>query len=267
MAKEHPPFTDIHCHLLPGLDDGATSWEDGLAMAEMAADDGIRTTIATPHQLGSYAGNQGETVRARVAQFAAALQRRGVAMSVLPGADVRVEPGLLARLRSGDVLTLGDHGRHVLLELPHDVYLPLDGVLAELGRAGLVAILSHPERNLGLLRRPEVLGTLVEEGCLIQVTAGSLTGGFGSRVQTFAEALVKRGLVHFVATDAHSTRSRCPKLSAAFRRVAALAGKKTAVALCCENPARVTAGEDVAAKRRRVARPGWTRWLAWKRAG
>jgi protein-tyrosine phosphatase len=249
------------------MDDGATSWDEALAMAEIAAQDGIRTIVATPHQLGSYAGNRGETIRARVAQLQPMLDERQAEVTVLAGADVRVETDLARRIRSGDVLTLADQGRHVLLELPHEVYLPLDGVIAELGRAGLVPILSHPERNLGILRQPEVLGPLVRAGCLVQITAASLTGGFGSRVQAFAESLVRRGLVHFVATDAHSTRWRAPKLCAAFHRVAALAGRKTAIALCCENPARVIAGDNVSGCGRRIAKPAWTKWLRWKKAG
>jgi protein-tyrosine phosphatase len=258
---------DIHCHLLPGMDDGATGWDEALAMADIAAQDGIRAIIATPHQLGSYVGNRGETIRARVAQLQPMLDKRQTQVTVLAGADVRVETDLARRIRSGDVLTLADQRRHVLLELPHEVYLPLEGVLAELGRTGLVAILSHPERNLGILRQPDVLGPLVRAGCLVQITAASLTGGFGSRVQTFAESLVRRGLVHFVATDAHSTRSRAPRLSAAFHRVAALAGRKAAITLCCENPARVMAGDDVSVRPRRIAKPAWTTWLRWKKAG
>ena len=149
-------------------------------MAEMAVADGIGTIVATPHQLGSHAKNSGDTIRAATVRFQQFLDGRRLPLRVLPGADVRIEPDLLPRIRRGEVLTLADRRRHVLLELPHDVYVPLERLLAELASAGLVGILSHPERNLGILNQPGVLRPLVERGCLLQVTAGSLTGAFGS---------------------------------------------------------------------------------------
>ena len=94
-------------------------------MAEMAVADGIATIIATPHQLGNHAKNSGETIRAATAEFQRFLEQRHVPLQVLPGGDVRIEPDLLQKIRSGEVLTLGDRRRHVLLELPHDVYVPL----------------------------------------------------------------------------------------------------------------------------------------------
>ncbi len=239
------PFTDIHCHLLPGLDDGASTLDDALAMAELAVADGIETIVATPHQLGNNASNSGQTIRAAVVGFQQQLDRRRVPLCVLPGADVRIEPGLLEKIRSGEVVTLADHRRHVLLELPHGVYFPLERLLRELASAGLSGILSHPERNRGIINQPGVLRPLVEHGCLMQVTAGSLTGDFGSQVQKFAESLVSQGLVHFVATDAHGTKTRPPILRRAFRRVTKLAGENAATDLCCRNPRAVATGGAV----------------------
>ena len=138
------PFTDIHCHILPGLDDGASSWEESLAMAEMAVADGIATIIATPHQLGNNAKNSGKTIRATSGEFQRLLEQRRVPLQVLPGADVRIEPDLLRKIRTGEVLTLADRRRHVLLELPHEIYVPLDRLLDELKAAGVVGILSIP---------------------------------------------------------------------------------------------------------------------------
>lgn len=115
-------------------------------------------------------------------------------------------------------------------------------LLRELASAGLTGILSHPERNRGIINQPGVLRPLVEHGCLMQVTAGSLTGDFGSQVQKFAESLVSQGLVHFVATDAHGTKTRPPILRWAFRRVRELVGEIVATDLCCRNPKIVAAG-------------------------
>jgi protein-tyrosine phosphatase len=255
------PLVDIHCHLLPDLDDGAADWDESLAMARMAVADGISTIVATPHQLGNFGQNDGESIRARCAELQELLDRHGVDLELLPGADVRIEPELIARIRTGDVVTLADHRRHVLLELPHELYLPMEGLLADLRAAGLAGILSHPERNLGILRRPRIVESLVDAGCLMQVTAGSLAGTFGPRSKRLCETLVAEGLVHFIATDAHGSRSRRPLLSGAFDRVAALAGDEAAVELCSENPARVAAGHRVPAGRRRSKPRGLAGWF------
>ena len=130
-VTEAPRFIDIHCHLLPGLDDGAHSWEDAIEMAHRARADGIRTIIATPHQLGSYTHIRAEVIRARTAELQEILQRRGIFITVLPGADVRVEEDLVRQLVRGDVLTLADQRRHVLLELPPHRYVPLDDLIEQ----------------------------------------------------------------------------------------------------------------------------------------
>ena len=252
-------FVDIHCHLLPGIDDGAKDWDESLAMARLAVEDGTATIIATPHQLGSFSANGGDAIRRLVAELQQRLDAARIPLKVLPGADVRIEPELVERLTRGEVLTLGDHRRHVLLELPHELYLPLEPLLEQLSRRKITGILSHPERNQGILRQPEVLAPLVEAGCLLQTTAGSLCGSFGPVCQQFCEWLLAEGMVHFVATDAHGVRSRRPLMQRAFNRVVELCGEATAIDLCSGNPGQVAAGQPVAAGRREVRRQrrGW----------
>jgi protein-tyrosine phosphatase len=240
-----PRYTDIHCHLLPGIDDGAKSWAESLAMAKMAASDGIAAIVATPHQLGSYRHNAGAAIRNLTDQVQQLLSEHDIPLDVLPGADVRIEPDMLDGLRSGEVLTLADRGRHVLLELPHEMYISLEPVLAKLERFGMVGILSHPERNQGLLRQPQVVEKLVQHGCLMQITAGSLLGAFGRRSQEMCEHLIQEGLAHFVSTDAHSTKARRPLLSAAYTRTLELTNAAVADALFCDHPQCVLAGQDV----------------------
>jgi protein-tyrosine phosphatase len=255
-------FVDIHCHLLPGVDDGAKNWDESLEMAHIAVEDGIATVIVTPHQLGNYRGNQGEEIRRRTAELQARLHAEGVPLMVLPGADVRVDADIVERLACGEVLTLGDHRRHLLIELPHEMYLPLESLLARLNRHGIAAILSHPERNEGILRRPAVLATLVEAGCLLQVTAGSICGTFGPQCQQLAEWLLIEGLVHFVASDAHGPRSRRPLMRRAFDRVIELTDERTAIELCSTNPGLVANGGEIRSGRQLAARPR-TNW--WRR--
>ncbi len=176
----HPlePFVDIHCHLLPAIDDGAASWDESLAMARMAVADGTGIIVATPHQLGAFSHNSAAAIRLAVEQLQSRLDAEQIPLRVLPGADVRIEADLVARLARDEVLSLGDNGHYVLLELPHEMYFPLDRLLAELSAAGYRGILSHPERNEGILADPEVLGPLVAQGCLLQITADSLQGVF-----------------------------------------------------------------------------------------
>jgi protein-tyrosine phosphatase len=247
-------FVDIHCHLLPGIDDGATDVDESLAMARLAVADGITTIIATPHQLGSFAHNAGGDIRRRVAELQTQLDAAQIPLQVLPGADVRIDSGMVEAIVRGEVLSLGDHKRHVLLELPHELYLPLEPVLAELSRRNMVGVLSHPERNQGILRKRDVLAPLVEAGCLLQVTAGSFCGTFGSQCQEMAEWLLAEGLVHFVATDAHGPRSRRPLMLRAFERVAELTDDATAIDLCSRSPAAVAAGGQIRSGRRDVSR-------------
>ncbi len=246
------PFVDIHCHLLPSIDDGASSLDEALAMARMAVADGIGTVIATPHQLGAFGKNRGESIRQQVATLQQTLHDHEIPLKVLPGADVRIDEAMLAGLKSGDVLSLGDHRRHVLLELPHELYLPVEPVLQALGRLGMAGILSHPERNRGLQHRPDLVDELVDHG-LMQITAGSLQGSFGPACQHLAESMIERGLVHFVATDAHGSRSRRPRISEACTRISEIADERMAIELCAENPARVARGEPVSAGRRQGA--------------
>ncbi|MEM6799527.1 MAG: CpsB/CapC family capsule biosynthesis tyrosine phosphatase [Planctomycetota bacterium] len=260
-------FVDIHCHLVPGIDDGASDASESLAMALLAVDEGIETVVVTPHQLGSFAKNTGDEIRVRVVELQELLDANGVPLKVLPGADVRIDAGMVKQIADGQVLSLGDHRKHVLLELPHELYLPLEPVLDELAARGMVGVLSHPERNLGILNQPGLVRPLVEAGCLMQVTAGSLTGGFGPASQALAEDMCRRGLVHFLATDAHGPKSRRPKIRQAYERACELAGVAAADLWCREYPRRVASGGDVPAGIVPVAPARRSGWSLWKRAG
>lgn len=260
-------FVDIHCHLLPNIDDGSGSWDESLAMAHMAVEDGIRTIICTPHQMGGYEHNCGEMICQRVADLQARLSRASIPLQVLPGADVRIDDKLTAQLSCGNVLSLGNHRKHVLLELPHELYFPLEPVLQRLESIRMVGILSHPERNHGLLTQPWLLRPLVQAGCLMQVTAGSLCGTFGPASQRLAESMLDDGLVHFIATDAHGARARRPLMRRAFELVSKRVGRENALAMCCHHPAAVARGlpvqvRDSAANASRISRWFWSRVAA-----
>lgn len=254
-------FVDIHCHLLPGIDDGSTSLDESILMAQIAFEDGIRTIVTTPHQLGNYSCNHGDDIRNRVASLQAELTNRNIPLTVLPGGDVRIEPGMIEGIKAGDVMTLADRRRHVLLELPHELYFPLEPVLESLKAIGMQGILSHPERNHGIRAQPKLVSALIEVGCLMQVTAGSLVGTFGPVSKALAEAMIKAGHVHFLSTDAHRSNTRRPLLRRAFGRAEELVGAAAATKMCCENPSLVVAGEPVAAGKLSVGKTRFSRWF------
>lgn len=255
-------FADIHCHLLAGIDDGPNSVENSLAMAQLAVDDGVTTIIATPHQLGAFSiyNNDGDKIRRITSDTQDVLRRHGVPIQLLPGAEIRIESGLVLKLLAGELMSLGDHGKHVLLEMPHQEYLPIGPLLAELRRHGYTAILAHPERNGGILSQPHHWKSLVAEGCLMQVTASSLLGAFGAASQGLAELMVRRGLVHFLSSDGHSPRSRQPILRPAFERACELVGEVAATVWCSSNPGLVAAGEKVSGVAVAVSRPRRRWW-------
>ena len=256
-------FTDIHCHVVPGIDDGARDEAEALSMAAAACRDGTATVIATPHQLGTNSHVTAARIRTAVVELNRTLAGAGIALEVLPGADVRVEPELPSLLKRGEVLTLADRGRHVLLELPHEVYFPLEPLLATLRKQGLTGILSHPERNRGIIARPDVIADVVRAGGLIQITAGSLLGGFGGSARRIAEFCIRERLVHFVASDAHDTSRRPFGLRAAHDAIVGLADARLAEAVTIGNPARVAAGLEVGSGSRENRRGGRTGLIGW----
>jgi protein-tyrosine phosphatase len=238
-------FTDLHCHLLPGIDDGPRNWEASLALARLAAAEGIHTIVATPHQLGRYEGNTREHILELTMEAQDRISKAGLELSILPGADVRIQENLEQLVRERRVVTLADRHVHLLLELPHGQVLPLANLIHQLNRQGVDCILSHPERNDHLQQNPEVLRPWVQQGCLVQVTSGSITGQFGPKARALCRWLFRENMVHVVATDAHDVTHRPPLLRQAYRTVCRWAGVARARKVFVENPNAVVLGKAV----------------------
>ena len=235
-------FVDIHCHILPETDDGARDMQESLAMAAIAADDGVEIIVATPHADHTYPALPPGEVKTRIAALQTEIDRAGIQLKILPGADVHIDESLPQQVQDRQVTTLGDTQAYLLLELPHDIYIPFSGLIYDLETIGVQTILSHPERNGGIQADIEVLWGLVEQGCLMQVTAGSITGELGSQPQATAMRMLKHRLVHFVASDAHSSGHRKPVLSKAWRRVAQVCDGQYADLIFKDAPRQVIAG-------------------------
>jgi protein-tyrosine phosphatase len=236
---------DLHAHILPAVDDGPVNLGEALAMARLAAADGVRTVAATPHSGDWQPPLSAAALRSRVAQLQAELDREGVAVTVVMGMEVYLDPDTAWRAVQGSALCLGETN-YLLVELPlHEYPSYTEQALFELQARGFRPILAHPERNAVLAREPARLAPLVERGILAQVTAGSLAGRFGRHVLAAAELMLEHRLVHIIASDAHGFGSRSPVMSVGVAAAAALVGAERARAMVTTIPAAILAGQAV----------------------
>lgn len=211
---------DIHTHLLPYLDDGADDWNIAVQMAQQAIADGIDTIIATPHHANGRYHNPSGDIASTVAELNRRLQLSGLEINVLAGQEVRVYDQLINDLESGQLLTL-NHTRYLLLEFPSStVPKNIDELLFELSLLGVQAIIAHPERNAEIASNPDILRNLVELGALGQITAQSLAGAMGRKLQRLSIQLCRMNLIHLIASDAHDLIRRPFGLSEAYQVIA-----------------------------------------------
>ena len=203
---------DLHTHVLPGIDDGPETIEGSLALVRAAAADGTRVMVATPH-VNWHHHNDAAIIERLTAELNERLREERIAVEILTGAEVAmtrvadIEESELERLRLGD-------GPWLLLEPPFTpVVTGLDGVVLTLQSLGHRVLLAHPERCPALQRDPRMVESLVRDGVLTSITAGSLVGRFGGEVRRFARELVEEGLVHNIASDAHDATRRRPGMT------------------------------------------------------
>jgi Capsular polysaccharide biosynthesis protein len=224
---------DLHCHILSGMDDGAKSVEESLAMAETAIADGITHVVATPHSSNRYRFDF-----AAVQRVAAELQKAvGDRLKLATGCDFHLSPENVAALKRNAAPFCIHQKDYLLVELNEFSIPPaVDQTLYEIQLAGLRPIITHPERN-GIIRtQPERLEKWIRNGCYAQVTGGSLSGTFGPGALETSRAWIARGLVHFVASDAHNLTGRPLKLRASYDAVSSEFGHEKAEALFVTNP-------------------------------
>lgn len=227
---------DLHCHLLPGIDDGAVDLDDSLAMARCAVADGITVTACTPHIFPGLYENKGPDIRAAIVRLQAALDEAGIALKLVAGADVQLTPDLNGGLKSGRILSLND-SRYFLFEPPHHTAPPrLDETVFNVMAAGWQPVITHPERLHWIESHYEVMQRLAHAGAWMQLTAGSVTGRFGRRAKYWSDRMLDEGLVHILATDAHNMRNRAPRLAEARDLVAERLGEAAATDMVVTRP-------------------------------
>lgn len=227
---------DLHCHILPGLDDGASSIEVSIEMARMAVADGITHMACTPHVFPGKYENDSAVILPAIRALQSVLDDHKIPLKLLCGADAHISLELIDRIKKREIPTLNDT-RYFLLEPPHQVLPPRLIELAEKAlAAGYVPIVTHPERLLWGERHYEIFIRLSKIGCLLQLTAGSLLGEFGTLPRILSERLLNDGRVGLVATDAHGVRHRRPILSAAYDHVVTKIGSAEADELFVKRP-------------------------------
>jgi len=263
---------DLHNHLLPGLDDGAKDIEESVKMCSISYKDGVRTIVATPHTLNGVYLNNRDTILIKVNELNSVLKRIALDsdlnvpkgpndlneindsmtqlpnnlmtdFKILPGADVHLTEKTVSFLDEGKLMTVGDGKKYLFIEFPYQM-IPyrVEEVLFQLMSRGVIPIITHPERNLEIGQRPQRYYEMIKMGCLGQVTAMSLTGEFGQRMRQIGERLLKNGLIHFIASDAHSTNGRPPILSEGVRAAERIVGEREAWKMVTEYPQAVLEG-------------------------
>lgn len=235
---------DLHCHILPGIDDGAPDLATSLAMAQMFVDDGVTTVACTPHILPGLYFNTGPQIRSAINDLAAALAQHDVPLQLVTGCDAHVCPDFVQALGNGRILSLADT-RYVLVEPPHNVAPQrMEHFFFSISAAGYVPILTHPERLRWLPQHYDTVKRMTAAGVWNQITSSSLTGAFGKSAQYWAERMLDEGLVHILASDAHDVTRRVPNLSRGRDAAARRLGDLEAQNLVLTRPRGVLANES-----------------------
>jgi protein-tyrosine phosphatase len=229
---------DIHCHLLPSVDDGSQSWDVTLEMCQVAEQDGVTHIVATPHANYEYSYD-----RALHLDRLEELRARAPKLSFSLGCDFHLSyENIQDAMQHPERYVIGDT-RYLLVELSDYSAFNVVQTLDHLKSAGFVPILTHPERNAVILGNPELLNKIADVGCLFQITANSLTGYWGKAKQKLCEEMLRKNMVHFIASDAHSVRNRPPTLSAARDAAAKIVGAEAADKLVKANPEAVLSNQ------------------------
>ena len=248
MAQETAPtpLYDVHTHVLFDIDDGATDERMALDMLRLASARGVTGIVATPHSQAVRGRGGLPTFQDRLERTRALLRDNGIPIELLPGMEIHLMPDVPELLSSGDYLPLNG-SRYVLIEFDFAQWANYtDDVLFQIALDGYVPLLAHVERIGPVQERPDRIEELVQRGSFTQVTAASLLGSFGEEARRTAEALLKRGLVHVIASDTHRPEGdREPLLAAAHDRLVELAGEDAANAALYANPAAAVRSEPL----------------------
>lgn len=233
---------DIHCHLLPGVDDGPQTVDEALDLARASVADGIQHAVLTPHIFPGRFDNRRAGIARAAEVFRELLDLHRIPLSVSFSAEVRLSPDVVDLVAQDQIPYLGesDAYRNMLLELP-DVQIPLGSLnlVRHLLGQGIRPVIVHPERNKAIMEKPERALQFVDAGCLLQITAASVVGQFGPKVLATTDFLLAEGWVSVVASDAHNLAGRPPRMGEARVALARRYGAAFAEGVCVSSPARL----------------------------
>ncbi len=233
---------DLHCHFLPGVDDGPETMAESLDLARLAVQDGISRSVLTSHVHPYRYPNQRNNLEGAVAEFAAELAQAGIPLEVRMGGEARLCPELIDLVADNQVPFLGEVGgfKIMLLEFPHQL-IPVGSIrfITSLLRMKIRPLIAHPERNKTIMTNVDKVREFTDAGCWLQLTAGSLAGRFGEQAETAAFDLIDAGHTCLAATDAHNLTSRPPRLSEARDALTTRYGAAMADTITLERPAKI----------------------------
>lgn len=210
---------DLHCHILPEVDDGAKHLTESIEMARAAVRQGISVITATPHHKNGKFDNEWNSVKEKTEKLNETLKQEGIPLTVVPGQEIRLYGELLEDFSAGNCGGL-NQSNYFLIEFPSN-HVPryAERLIFDMMMAGLNPIIAHPERNSEIAQNPDLLYKLVKQGATAQLTAASITGTFGSKIKKFSFELLNANLVHFIASDAHDLKYRSFHMQEAFAEV------------------------------------------------
>jgi protein-tyrosine phosphatase len=245
QPQEIFPVIDLHCHMLPGIDDGARDLPTALAMASIAVGDGITVAACTPHIYPGLFDNDANGIESAVAALRVALQEADIALELTFGADIQMVPELLRGLQEGTHPTL-HRSRYFLFEPPHHIVpMRFHESIFDVIAAGYVPVITHPERLTWLDEEHYPwFEQAARGGAWMQVTAGAITGRFGREARYWAERMLDDGIVHILATDAHDSQHRPPLLGAGREAAVKWVGETEAERLVDGRPRAILADQD-----------------------
>ena len=239
-------FVDIHCHILPGIDDGARDRAEAVEMVRIAHEQNTSTIVTTPHNFPRSSDTVLQESRRRIDQLTRAADEQGLRVALLSGQEIRITNGFRRQLETGNGVTIGET-RYVLAEPPFNSFPEyVEEQLAEIMALGYRPVIAHPERNTIIQRDPDIVRRLISMGALTQINTGSLLNHYGPGCLEAGEYLLQQELIHVMATDAHgATGSRVPNMQTGFDRVAELTDERRAWALARDNPLAITEEREV----------------------
>jgi len=238
------------------LDDGPADWDEALEMCRIAWRDGVRAVAATAHQSPSWPEATPERIRRSTQQLQKRLEAERIPLDVYPSAEVMVDPDLPEAWCRGELLSVADTGRYLLIEFPIGVFVDLREIVTELVESGIRPILAHPERCSDLLHAPDAAAELIRRGCLMQVVADSFTDRC-PHLHGDLRTWLRRGWVHLVATDGHSPHERPPEFAEAVEKITRWSSPAVAERLCCSNGMAVLEGLPLVVPHPRPPKRKW----------